>query len=43
LNLEPCTFLPSAVAEAKQIDSLSVETLLLVLDTVGLTMEFKSA
>jgi DNA-binding phage protein len=30
-------------AEAKQSDSLSVETLLSVLDSVGLTMEFKSA
>lgn len=28
--------------EVKQADSLSVETLLLVLDTLGLTMEFKS-
>jgi DNA-binding phage protein len=31
------------LAEAKQIDGLSVETLLSVLDTVGLKMEFKSA
>ena len=31
------------LAEAKQSDSLSIETLLSVLDTVGLTMEFKSA
>lgn len=30
-------------AEAKQINSLSVETLLAVLDTVSLKMEFKSA
>lgn len=29
--------------EAKQINSLSVETLLSVLDTVGLKMEFRSA
>jgi len=31
------------LAEAKQINGLSVETLLAVLDTVGLKLEFKSA
>ena len=31
------------LAEAKKIDSLSVETLLSVLDTLGLKMEFRSA
>ena len=33
----------SNVAEAKQIDGLSIETLLVVLNTVSLKMEFKSA